>query len=200
LREFRYLLKGPGGTLDLSACTFEALDGHRVKVTGSRFIPAEQYTVKLEGACVVGYRSITISGIRDSIMISQINEILADTKSQVEKDFPEYFPQSQIIFHVYGKNGIMGDLEPEKDFVPLEVGVITEVASTTQEVATRICNRVRVNLLHYPYKGRIATAGNTGSPFTPLEIPLGKVCKFNVYHLMEIDDPVEVFPVKLIEI
>jgi hypothetical protein len=194
-----YLLKGPGGTLDLSGCKFDSLDEHRVKVSGSKFLPAEKYTVKLEGASIVGFRTIAVSGIRDPIMLGQIDEILAAVKTGVENDFPQYFPQSQIIYHVYGKNGVMGDLEPVKDFVPLELGVIIEVASDTQEAATRICNRVRVELLHYPYKRRIATAGNTGSPFTPLEIPLGNVCKFNIYHLMEIDNPLEVFKLKLVE-
>ena len=46
----------------------------------------------------------------------------------------------------------------------------------------------------------VATSGNIGMPFTPLEIPLGKVCQFNVYHLLEIDDPVGQFPVRMQEV
>jgi hypothetical protein len=37
-------------TIDLSQSQFEVLDDRRVRVTGSQFIPAETYTVKLEGA------------------------------------------------------------------------------------------------------------------------------------------------------
>ena len=77
---------------------------------------------------------------------------------------------------------------------------ITEVAAVSQELANSICGRIRTDLLHAPYPGRIATAGNCGSPFTPLEIPLGEVCKFNVYHLMEVDTPIEPFPIKYVEI
>jgi len=196
-----YFLPGPGGVTDLSQTKFEQLDERRVKVSGSKFHPAEKYTVKLEGAKKVGFRSIFIAGIRDPRAISQIDGIL----DRVQKDVEEYFndipkEQYQMIFHVYGKNGVMGEYEPAKEFTPLEVCVILEVAAPTQEMATAICSRARTELLHCPYTGRIATAGNIALPFTPLEIPLGSVCKFNVYHLMEIADPTELFPIKYWEV
>ena len=37
-------------------------------------------------------------------------------------------------------------------------------------------------------------------PFTPLEIPLGQACEFNVYHLMTVDSPTALFPIKYEEI
>jgi hypothetical protein len=55
--------------------------------------------------------------------------------------------------------------------------------TTTQAVADALCNRARVALMHLPYPGQMATAANIASPFTPLEIPLGQVCAFNIYHL-----------------
>ena len=101
-----------------------------------------------------------------------------------------------MVFHVYGKNGVMGEYEIEKDFKPLELCIILEVAAPTQELATAICSRARTEMLHSPYVGRIATAGNIALPFTPLEIPLGSVCKFNVYHLLEVEDPTKPFKIK----
>ncbi len=102
----------------------------------------------------------------------------------------------RLIFHVYGKNGVMGELEPVVDFTPLELCVILEVSAPTQQLANAICGTARTTLLHADYPGRIATAGNMGSPFTPLEIPLGPACEFNVYHLMEVSDPVALFPIR----
>jgi len=55
-------------------------------------------------------------------------------------------------------------------------------------------------VLHAPYPGKMATAGNLALPFTPLEIPLGEVCQFNVYHLMEVDCPTALFPIRLLEL
>ena len=54
--------------------------------------------------------------------------------------------------------------------------------------------------MHAPYPGGVsATAGNLASPFTPLEIPLGQACEFNVYHLMKVDSPTALFPIQVEE-
>jgi hypothetical protein len=194
-----YLLKGPGGTLNLKDCVFEQVSDRVCRVSGSRFIPDKKYTVKMEAACPVGYRSICVCGTRDPIMIEHIDSTLKSVRNMVKETFPEEYAQSQLIYHVYGKNGVMGELEFTHQ-VAHELCIIIEVASPTQEMARILCNKARTTLLHFPYEGRIATGANIGLPFTPLEIPLGKVCKFNIYHLMELNDPCEVFPYKVMEV
>jgi hypothetical protein len=191
-----FLLAGPGGTLDLSQCKYEQVTDRRVRVSGSRFDTGRHYTVKLEGAKTAGWRSIFIAGARDPIFISQIETILDRVIAGTRAYFSEVPEESyRIIPHIYGKNGVMGDLEPVKTPAH-ELCVIVEVAAATQALATAICGKARTSLMHSPYPGRIATAGNLASPFTPLEIPLGQACEFNVYHLMQVDDPVALFPVR----
>ena len=51
-----YVLYEPGGHLDVTEAVYTALDDRRVRVTGSKWIPSERYTVKLEGARQVGYQ------------------------------------------------------------------------------------------------------------------------------------------------
>ena len=195
-----FLLAGPGGTLDLSQCKYEQVTERRVRVSGSRFEPSKHYTVKLEGAKTSGYRSIFIAGARDPIFIGQIDEILAKVIAATRAYFAEVPTEAyRIIPHIYGKNGVMGDLEPVKTPAH-ELCIIVEVAAATQSIATAICGKVRTSLMHAPYPGRIATAGNLASPFTPLEIPLGEACEFNVYHLMKVDSPTALFPIKVEEI
>lgn len=193
-------LPGPGGTLNLENCEFKAESDRVTRVSGSRFIKDENYTVKLEGAKVVGYRSITVMGVRDPILIDQVDEALAYVREQTEKELPEEYAQSQIIFHPYGKNATMKNLESLANEVGHEMCVIAEVASPTQEMAQLVVNRIRTTLLHYGYPGRVATSGNIGMPFTPLEIPLGKVCQFNVYHLLQIEDPIKQFSATIQEV
>jgi len=196
-----YILPGPGGLLDLSETKFEQLTDRSVKVSGSKFIPSSIYTVKMEGAKRVGYRSIYIAGVRDSILIGQIENVIAHVKRTVQDYFLDIPSESyQMIFHQFGKNGVMRELEPLKDVVPHELCIILEVAAPTQEIATAICSRARTEMLHCPYEGRMATAGNIALPFTPLEIPLGEVCKFNVYHLLEVENPTDFFPIKYVEV
>ena len=194
-----YLLPGPGGTLDVSKASFVQEDERVVRVSGSKFVE-EPYTIKLEGAKVCGCRSICVAGIRDPLLVAQIDDFLPRVEEQVRLLPAKVLEGSRTTFHVYGKNGVMGECEMNPDFVPQELCVIYEAMAPTQEAATQICNRARVRMLHMHYEGRVGTSGNVGLPFTPLEIPLGAVAEFSIYHLMEIDDPVALFPIRYEEV
>ena len=171
------LLAGPGGVLDLNAATYEALDPRTVRVRGSEFRPT-RYTVKLEGAKIVGHRTIFIGGIRDPILIAQIDTYLDNVRKYVGS-FHEMLGtgEAQLVFHVYGKNGVMGALEPVRNAIPHELCILCEA----------------------PYPGQLATGGNMAFPLTPMENEIGPVCAFTIYHLMEVDDPVTMFPMKVME-
>lgn len=195
------LLIGPGGILDLGQARYTALDERRVRVTGGIFTPSERYNVKLEGASIVGHRTIFIGGIRDPILISQLDRFLADVRRRTAAIFPELEGGSvEMHFHVYGRNGVMGELEPLSQVVPHEVGLLCEVTAPTQDLATAICTMARVSVLHAPYEGQIATAGNLALPLNPPDNPIGPVCRFSIYHLMEVDSPCELFPIRYLEV
>ncbi len=195
------LLPGPGGMLDLRTATYEALDGRTVRVRGSAFEAANAYTVKLEGAAIVGARSIFIGGIRDPILIGVIDGFLDTVRKHVASHHRELRDgPARLVFHVYGKNGVMGPLEPVKDAKPHELGILCEVTGPTQEVANAICNTARVACLHAPYPGQLATGGNMAFPLTPMENEIGPVCAFNIYHLMTVGSPTDMFPIRHLEI
>ncbi|HEX2547040.1 MAG TPA: acyclic terpene utilization AtuA family protein, partial [Ramlibacter sp.] len=46
----------PDGTLDLRHARYEAIDGHRTRVSGARFTPRANPTLKIEGAAPLGHR------------------------------------------------------------------------------------------------------------------------------------------------
>ena len=195
------LLAGPGGVLDLNGAHYEQLDARRVRVCGSVFRPTPVYQVKLEGAAIIGQRTIFVGGIRDPILVGQIDSFLDKVKARLGAVHPELQSgQAQVIFHVYGKNGVMGDLEPQKDHVPLEVGILGEVTAPTQELANAICSNARIAVLHLPYPGQMATAGNFAIPLNPPENPIGPVCRFSLYHLMDVASPLALFPISIEEL
>ena len=195
------LLSGPGGVLDLRRSHYEALDERRVRVSGSVFRPSDHYSVKLEGAAIVGHRTIFIGGIRDPILIGQIDAFLAEVRKRVCVPHPELASgAATLVFHVYGRNAVMGELEPLKHVVPHEIGLLGEVTATTQDLANAICSLTRIAVLHLPYPGQMATSGNFAIPLNPPENPIGPVCKFTVYHLMEVDAPNELFPIRYLDI
>lgn len=190
-------LPGPGGVLNLENCTFTEVAGGKVEVKGSRFEPTDRYCVKLEGARPIGYRSISIAGVRDPIMIASIDTILAEVNAGAETMLKTENIEGQVTFHVYGKNGVMGKMEPGRDFIPQEMAIITEVIGKTEQDAETICSLIRSTLLHYGYEGRIATAGNLAFPFSPSDMRMGEAFEFSIYHLMELDDP-NIFKIEII--
>jgi hypothetical protein len=191
-----YHLPGPGGEIDLTGCSFTDIGGGRVEVRGSRFVPTEKYFIKLEGARPTGYRAITIAGVRDPIMIAGIDAILKSVEGQVRAMLKKEGNRGRVFFHVYGKDGVMGELEPHRDAPAHELGILIEALGRTPEEAEALLSVTRSTLLHYGYPGRISTAGNLAFPFSPSDITMGRMYEFSLYHLMELDDP-DGFPSKV---
>lgn len=193
-----YTLPGPGGVLDLRACSFAELGGGKVEVQGSRHVKTRPYKVKLEGAMVTGFRTISIAGSRDPVMIASIRSILDSVRTQVQA-MGGSSQRGRVYFHVYGMNGVMGEGEPHipgtagAGPLPQELGIVIEAVAGTKEEADTLASVTRSTLLHYGYPLRISTAGNLAFPFSPSDIPMGEVYEFSLYHLMTIDDP-ETFP------
>lgn len=187
-KEHPYILHGPGFTLDLEHCEFEEIHEGIVRVTGSRFLPADKYYIKLEGARLVAYRTFVVAGIRDPILIGKLEEVEEYVRNQA-KDYYREIPETdyKIQFYNYGMNGVLGNKEPER-FQGHEVGVMFEVVAKTQELANSICSTVRSTFLHYGYEGRKSTAGNLAFPFAPSDIEFGPVYEFSIYHLMEMKE------------
>lgn len=181
-------LPGPGGLLDLTECSFEAETDRCVRVKGSRFIPEDVPTVKLEGAKLAGFRTISICANRDPVFISQLEATLEGLKKRTAENLSADFCY-RLDFIVYGKNGVMGSLEPAPEITSHEVCIVIDVVADTQEHANAVCSVARSTLLHYGYPGRIATAGNLAFPFSPSDIPVGPVYVFSVYGLLRSKDP-----------
>jgi hypothetical protein len=194
-----YHLPGPGGELDLTGCSFTELPGGKVEVRGSRHIDSERYCVKLEGVRRVGYRTIAVAGTRDPIMIRSIDGILAGVETQVRQILKAEAGGARIHFHVYGRDGVMGALEPERRIRSHELGIVIEAVAATQEAADAVCSLTRSTLLHYGYPGRISTAGNLALPFSPSDARMGEVFEFSVYHLMPVARPAD-FPARVVTV
>jgi hypothetical protein len=194
-----YHLPGPGGELDLRAVRFTGIGTQQVSVRGSRFLPADRYRVKVEGARCVGYRSIAIGGVRDPVMIAAIDEILAAVRTRVGTLLEGSDDRGRLDFHLYGRDGVMGAREPLRGETAHELGIVIDAVAATPEAADTLCSLTRSTLLHQSYPGRIATAGNLAFPFSPSDLRAGPVYEFSVYHLLE-TDPLSPFPITVREV
>lgn len=177
-----WLLPGPGGALDLRNALYTQVDERTVRVTGSKHVPSEQYWIKMEGTRLVGYRTVAIAGIRDPILIGQLEHVLDQVRAAVQDNFDDT-AEYNLHFHAYGINGVMGQLEPTPT-PGHEVGLVIDVVAPTQEQANTVCSFCRSTLLHFGYPGRISTAGNLALPYSPSDLKAGAVYEFSIHHLL----------------
>jgi len=195
------ILPGPGGHLDLTESRFEQESENTVRVSGSKFVHSGKYTVKLEGAKMIGYRTVSIAGTRDPIMMQKIDDIIAGVKERVADNFSGRDTTYDLNFIVYGRDGVMGKLEPQRECPRShEFGIVIEAVAGTQELANTICATARSTMLHYGYEGRRATAGNLAFPYSPSDFKAGEVYAFSVYHLLQVDDPAAIFPIEYVDL
>ncbi|MBW2219700.1 MAG: acyclic terpene utilization AtuA family protein [Deltaproteobacteria bacterium] len=193
-------LHEPGGIVDLNDVRFTQESEGCVRVSGSRFLEDPVYKLKLEGAKLTGYRTICIAGVRDPYTIEHLDKILEHAREKTKEQFGDLDPESwELHFRAYGKNGVMGLLETEHS-TPHEIGLLIEAIAREEDQATSICMFVHALILHFGFPGRTSTAGNLAFPFSPQDIPVGPVHRFNIYHLMEVDDPLIHFPIEMIEV
>ncbi|KAL1887980.1 hypothetical protein Sste5346_009862 [Sporothrix stenoceras] len=191
-------LPGPGGVLHLADARYvQQADGRTVLVQGAHFEP-RPYQVKLEGVERLGHRTIFIGGIRDPILIEQIDEFLEAVRAYIQNLFPELdkTDKCRLIYHVYGRNAVMGTLEPTPR-AGHEIAIMGEVVAPTKALSYAIANNVRTSILHFPYEGQLATTGNFASPLSPQEQDAGEVFKFSLYHLIDLTagEETSLFPV-----
>ena len=105
-----YLFYEPEGVIDLKDSEFEQLSERRVRVSGSRFAPAQTPTIKIEGVRLRGYRTIAVAGMTDPRLIASLDEVEANVKNTVADMVrgtlsPEDY---DLRFIFYGRDGVMG--------------------------------------------------------------------------------------------
>jgi Acyclic terpene utilisation family protein AtuA len=191
-RQDPFVQPEPGGSLDLSGTQYEQLDDRSVKITGTRFEP-QPYTVKLEGSARLGSRALAFVGVRDPLMIADLD----DLSSSIERVAREVYGARcrGMAFHQYGRDAVMKELEPLRHAIPHEVGFAIETLAETQELAVEICEFALRVLGHMSYEGMKQTAGNIaylGSQEVFVPVRDG-VYEWSIEHVMELDSFDECF-------
>ena len=192
----------PEGKIDMSGSVFEQFSERAVKVSGTRLVPAAEETLKLEGAELKGYRTVTIAGISDPAAISKIDEIEEKVREAVAANMSGIIEPDRysLIFRRYGLDGAGGKNIGGGKTTPDDLGLLIEAIAPSQELADTILSLARSTALHQSFEGRKATAGNLAFPFSPSDLQGGAVYEFSLYHLLKIDNQQTIFPVKYIKV
>ncbi|MEA2774269.1 MAG: hypothetical protein QOD93_7231, partial [Acetobacteraceae bacterium] len=148
---------------------------------------------------LAGYRSVCVCGTRDPLLIGRLDDFIASVRNEVATKAAAFGanPDSyQLGIRIYGRDGVMAAREPVRDAHPHELGFVLEVVSQqSQEMASAVLGMARTNMLHTDFPGRLCREGNMAFPFSPSDIEVGPVYRFSVYHVAELDDPTEPFPI-----
>lgn len=192
----------PGGTLLTGDANYEQLDGRTVRVTGSAFMPANPYTLKLEGAAPIGHRAIVIAGIRDPRTLALLEEYLAELTRMIHRAASSMrIPAGDysVNLRVYGRDAVLGSLEPDLKTVPKEVGLIIDIVASDEDLAASLAARASATGSRLDIAGGLEGGGNFAYPFSPRIIPVGPVFRWSVWHTVEIDvgELDEIFDVRL---
>ena len=194
-----YLLHEPGGTLDVTRARYEPLDDRQVRVTGSEWNAAQDYTVKLEGARVAGYQTVVLAVVRDPHYVANAarwaEDIVAkcSAKARARTGTEDFSIEVRLI----GQNAVLGDLETRVGD-PVEVGALGLVTAKTPELAEEIGKLLNPYLLHHPLTVE-EEVPTFAFPFSPAEINRGAVYEFCLNHVMRLEDPMEAFTLEVID-
>jgi hypothetical protein len=188
------------GTLDLTKVSYEAVDARTVKVSGSGFEESSRYTVKLEGAELAGYQSILIGSVRDPFIIRQIDSWLERLREKIHARVKMVFGEQlegrwQLGIRVYGRDGTMGPLEPNRDSLPHELALVFELTAPTQAIARSLGGITRHQALHLPIPEWSGLITAVALAYNALD--RGPVYRFNMNQVVVPDDPYEMFPMQL---
>lgn len=196
----------PEGMVDMRQSDFKQLGARSVKVAGTVLRRPRVSTLKLEGAELKGYRTVTIAGTCDPMVIARLDELENGVRQAVRANLKGVVAEKtyQLIFRRYGLDAATF-VKPAHSVLPHEIGLVIEVIAPTQQQADNILSLARSTALHQAFEGRKATAGNLAFPFSPSDLSGGAVYEFSLYHLMELPggasrNSVEMFPVKYVSV
>ncbi|MGB1732546.1 MAG: acyclic terpene utilization AtuA family protein [Paracoccaceae bacterium] len=182
----------PGGHLDVTGATYTALDDRRVRVTGSRWVPSDTYTVKLEGARCGGYQCISLALIREPRYVENIEiwteAVEQNCRQKVQERIAGDFT---LELRIIGLNATLGAQDVNAQ-IGTEVGVLGIVTAPSAMVAKEVAKMLNPYLLHMPLT-EDEEMPTFAFPFSPNEMNRGEIYEFCLNHVMELDDPMQAF-------
>lgn len=182
-----------GGMLDMRDCRYEQLDPRTTRITGPRFIPASRVRVKLEGAGKCGERFIGMSAIRDPYTVANIDKVIAWCRNEVSNRLGH--DGYELYMHVFGKNGVMGELEPVKTPAH-ELCIVVEAVSPNAELGEEVCMTATRQMFYARLPEVKGTAGGA-AVFLDEVMQARPAYRWTMNHTVAVDDPMELFPTQM---
>ena len=197
-----FILLEPGGYMDVTNACYNPINKRKVRVEGATWHPSKNYNVKLEGARIVGYQTSLLVLLRDNnyvqnakIWTEKLSKFLKkEIKLKMKLDISDY----SLDFRHIGLNSILGELE-KNEGNPVEVGVLCIVTSKRNKLSTEIAKLINPFLLHFPLTND-EELPTFAFPYSPVHSDRGCVYEFSLNHLLELNNPMDAFQIKISEV
>lgn len=194
-----FILHEPGGYLDVTDATYEALDDTSVRVVGSKWVPSDRFTVKLEGARCVGFQTVIMALLRDVRYVANA-QIWADDIVQKARakacDRLGLAPKDFTLeIRLIGQSASFGPLETHA-VQPTEVGATAIITAQTASLSQEIAKLLNPYLLHHPLT-QDEEVPTFAFLFSPPEMPRGEIYEFALNHVLTLDNPMDAFSLEL---
>ena len=187
-----YILLEPGGYLDVSNAKYKKHKKNSVRVEGSKWYNKKPYTLKIEGARLVGFQTISIVLIRDPKYIESIDKWIDKLRNSFYRKIKNsILVDVQLELRKIGKDATLGNLEPISIDIN-EIAVMAIFTATNQEKANDSAKLLNPDLLHLALT-KNEPMPTFAFPFSPPEIDKGPLFEFCFHHVIEIDNPKDFF-------
>lgn len=183
-----------GGRLDMTNCRYEQVGPKTTRVTGPVFEPTEVMRVKLEGSAKVGERYVGMAGIRDPYTIANIDAVIDWARQQVRARFGER--GYELHYTVYGRDGVMGALDPKRRETPHELCVLVQSVAPDEKMAEEVCMTGTRQMFYARLPQVKGTAGSVAFAFDEV-LRASPGYRWSVNHTMSVKDGLELFPLSM---
>ncbi|MFZ0666374.1 MAG: acyclic terpene utilization AtuA family protein [Acidimicrobiales bacterium] len=176
----------PGGVLDLTDVVYTEVGPGAVRCEGARWIDAP-YSVLIEGAKLLGYRTTVVATASDPTFIQNVNQIVAAMHEVVEASPQLKGRKLGTDFDLQVR--VFGGAQNADTPGDHEVALVVDAVATSQALSDQVAflGYSHIHATHYP--GRLATAGNLSFAYMPILQQLGEVYAFSIYHILPLEDP-----------
>ncbi|OED41595.1 hypothetical protein AB833_09515 [Chromatiales bacterium (ex Bugula neritina AB1)] len=197
-----HTLYEPGGALEVHDALYKSIDEKRVRVTGSRWVPSDQYTVKLEGARSVGYQSTLMAILRDARYVANAKVWVDRLTNYLEKEIASRMGLAKddydVEFRLIGVDAALGELEVRVSD-PAEIGVLVLVSAQSEELADELAKLINPFLLHYPLNDN-EELPTFAFPYSPAQTNRGAIYEFCLNHVLVLEEPMDGFRLEVHQI
>lgn len=189
-----FVLYEPGGYLDVSHAQYKAVNDSTVRVTGSQWTTTTPYTMKLEGARLVGYQTTMLALLRDAHYVANAKAWVARLTHFLHQEIASSLSLGEdeytLEFRLIGVNAVLGELETEVA-AGFETGVLVIITAQNQALADEMGKLINPFLLHYPLSDE-ESLPTFAFPYSPAQTSRGALYEFCLNHVLEVNEPMRV--------